>query len=202
MPGAGGIELFGQFQFGTASSGTEPLFGKAAERGAEVDQRGLVQVEDVGIQVKTVALGNGQAVQVGHAKDKRTRPVGQSAGSGAEGFPGLEETDVDLRGHGIAKHCAKRAADDIGALAHWEMNLVQGAEMESETVELECSQCGQRLQRDSCCIMVRHLTLVFRFVHSSRGGLRESIPQSPLFVVGRVAGSVQISNTLRRNIGR
>ena len=82
------IELFGTLQFGAAPSGTESFFGEAAERGAEVDQGGLVQVEDVGVQVKAVALGNGQAVQVGHAKDKRTGPVGQAAGRGAEGFPG------------------------------------------------------------------------------------------------------------------
>ena len=137
--GAGGIQLFRTFQFGAASSGTESLFGEAAERGAKVNQGGLVQVEDVGVQVKAVALGNGQAVQVGHAKDKRTRPVGQSAGRGAEGFPGLEEADVDLRGHGIAQHRAKRAADDVGTLARRKVNLVQGAEVEAETVELECS---------------------------------------------------------------
>ena len=139
MSGAGGIELVGAFQFSAASSGAESFFGKAAERGAKVHQCGLVQVEDVGIQVEALTLGNGQTVQVGHSKDKRARPIGQAAGSGADGFPGLEETDVDLRGHSIAKYCAKRAADDIGALARREMNLVQGAEMEAETVELECS---------------------------------------------------------------
>ena len=91
------------------------------------------------VQIEAVARGNGQAVQVGHAKDKRPRPVGQPAGSGAERFPGLEQPGVDLRGHGIAKHRAKRAADDIGALARRKMNLVQGAEVEAESVELECS---------------------------------------------------------------
>ena len=120
LGGAVHIELFGTFQFGAAPSGTESLFGQAAERGAEVDQGGLVQVEDMGVQVEAVALRNGEAVQVGHAKDEGTGPVGQAAGSGAEGLPGLEEAGVDLRGHGIAQHRAKRAADDVGALAQRE----------------------------------------------------------------------------------
>ena len=133
------VELFGAFQFGAPASGTESLFGQAAERGAEVDQGGLVQVEDVRVQVEAVAGRHGQAVQVRHAQDEGTRPVGQAAGGGAQRTSGLEQAGVDLRGHGIAQHGAERAADDVGALAQREMNLIQGAEMEAESVELECS---------------------------------------------------------------
>jgi hypothetical protein len=60
------VELFRSFQFGAPPSRTESLFGQAAERGTEVDQRGLVQVEDMGVEVEAVA-GRGSLVTNGTA---------------------------------------------------------------------------------------------------------------------------------------
>ena len=63
---SGHVELLCTFQFGAPPSRTESLFGQAAERGTEVDQRGLVQVEDVGVEVEAVA-GRGSTVTNGTA---------------------------------------------------------------------------------------------------------------------------------------
>src|ERR1035438_1482886 len=102
------VELFRTFQFGAPASGAETFFGQAAERGTEVDQGGLVQVEDMGVEVKAIAGRYREAVQVGHAKDEGARPVRQAAGGGPEGASGLEEARVDVRGDGIAQRSEER----------------------------------------------------------------------------------------------
>ena len=174
------VELFGAFQFGAPPSGTESFFGQAAERGTEVDQGGLVQVEDMGVQVEAVAGRHGEAVQVGHAKDEGAGPVGQAAGGGAEGSSGLEEAGVDLRGHGIAQDRAKSAAHHVGALALRKMNLIQGAEMEAEAVELECSHNVAGGRNWLLLYNGKAFDSCFPLRTKFERGLRESIPQ-PLF---------------------
>ena len=168
------------FQFGASASGTESLFGEAAERRAEVDQGRLVQVEDVGVQVEAVADGHREAIQVGHAKHEGPGPVGQAAGGGSQGPAGFEEAGVDLRGHGIAEDCAKSAAHHVGALASRKMNLVQGAEMKAEAVELECSHNVAGGPNKLLLYNGKAFDSCFPLRTKFERGLRESIPQ-PLF---------------------
>ena len=175
------VELFRTFQFGAAASRTESLFGQAAERRAEVDQGRLVQIEDVGVQVKAVAGGNGEAVQVGHAKDERARPVGQAAGCGAEGFPVRTGGRRPPGARHRAGPCQRRRARRWRS-CRLESEPGPGPGNGNGTERTRMwSQCGRQSQRCSCCIMVRHLTLVFRFVDRSRGGCVS--PSAPPFLV-------------------
>src|SRR5450631_1051757 len=91
----------------------------------------------MGVQVEAVAGGDGEAVEMGYAKDEGAGPISEAARGGAEGASGLEEARVDVGGHGIAQDGAKSAAHHVGAFAPWEVDLIEGAEMEPETVELE-----------------------------------------------------------------
>src|ERR1039458_2147539 len=200
------VELFRAFQFGAPASGTETFFGQAAERGTEVHQSGLVQVEDMRVEVEAIAGRHGEAVQVGHAKDEGAGPVGQAAGGRAEGTSGLEEAGVDVRGHGIAQHRAKSAAHHVGALAARKMHLIQRAEMEAESVELECRHNVASGRNWLLLYNGKAFDSCFPLRTEFERGLRESIPAAPFLLSGaafcRSGGSVRISTTLRRNIGR
>src|ERR1019366_4944588 len=55
------VELFRAFQFGAPASGAETFFGQAAERSTEVHQSGLVQVEDMCVEVEAIAGRHGEA---------------------------------------------------------------------------------------------------------------------------------------------
>ena len=180
LRGAFQIELFGALQFGAPAARAEALFRQAAERRAEVDQRRLVQIEDVRIQEEAVAGRNRQAIQVRHAQHERARPVGQAARGGAQRGSRFEQARVDAGRHGIAQHSAERAAHHVGALAEWEVNLIQGAEMKTESVELER---GHDL--DGCCDVLllyngKAFDSCFPLRTKFERGLRESI-RTPFF---------------------
>ncbi len=89
------IELFGTFQLSPPAAGAQALFREAAERGAEVNQGWLMQIEDVRVQKKAVAGQDGESIQVRHAKYEGAGPVGQAAGGRAGEGSRFKQPGID-----------------------------------------------------------------------------------------------------------
>ena len=91
----------------------------------------------MGVEVEGIARGDDQAIEVGDAEDEGAGPIGESAGCAAKGCSGLEQAGVDGGRNGLAEDGTEGAADDVGALTGREVDWIEGAEVEAESVELE-----------------------------------------------------------------
>ena len=141
----------------------------------------------MGIEEKGGAGGDDGGVQVRGTEDEGARPVGQAAGALTCIGGRLEEAVVDFGPRHLAEESAECAAHDIGADARREADRVHGLEPEAKAIKLKYlhgnGAGADGMKVHSCCIMVRHLTLVYRFVRFLRGGCVSSTA-SPFFVWG------------------
>jgi len=128
---------------------------------------------------------------MGDAQHEGPRPIGQTAGSGAQGTPGFEKARVNLGRHSLTEYCAESAAHDVGAFALRKMNLIQGAEVETEPVELECNHNVGGEANGLLLYNGKAFDSCFPLRTDLRGGCVSPF-RSPLFSLGRVSDSVQV----------
>src|SRR5207249_2977073 len=106
-------------------------------------QCGLMQVENVEIEVEIAPRRNGQTVQMRSTKEERPRPVAQSAGALSQRLAGFEETCVDGWWRRIPQQPAERAAQHIGALPFREMHRASRPKVKPEAVKLKDPRAGR-----------------------------------------------------------
>ncbi len=101
---------------GAAAGGADALFGEGGEGADEVGDGSLAGVEEVEVEVETPSGRDGEAAEVGGAKDEGARGIGEAAGAGS--LVRLEDAGVGAGGGGGASARARagRIADDAAEI--------------------------------------------------------------------------------------
>src|SRR5207248_2795922 len=114
------------------------------------------------------------SIQMGGSQQERPGPIRKAARGVSRPRPRLEKAPVNLGRGGFPEECAERATEDVAALMGRKKDPVERPKAKAEAVELKPRRtCHLRPLRtegpkrtSGCCIMVRHLTLVYRFAQS------------------------------------
>ena len=135
----------------------------------DIEEKGLARLDD-------------GSIEMGGPEDEGTRPIGKAARAAARPAARFEDPLIDLAWRRLAKERAACAAYGVSARVAWKTHGFEGLELEAEPVKLKGNHASRDARIGACCIIVWHLTLVFRFV-AQGGCVSPSAP--PFLLVGQ-----------------